>query len=237
MEAAVKFEDLQVVFQPIVDLRDGSLFAAEALVRCQVPQFRLPPVLFEHAVANNYCGRLGRAIREVTFSRCGGTRIFVNIHPIELSERWLVRPDDPIFSHDSDVYLEITESVPFSHYSLCVTVLREVRLRGQLHLVIDDLGSGFSSLKRISDLQPRVVKIDMGLVAGLDRNPRQQKLVESIVQLCINLGADVVAEGIETIDELKAVVDTGAHYGQGFLLARPAFPMPAVNWPLNGEEA
>ncbi len=237
MEAAITAEDLDVVFQPIVDLYDGSMFSAEALVRCKVPQFRLPPVLFEHAVANNYCGRLGRAIREVTFSRCPGLPVFVNIHPIELSERWLVRPDDPIFSHDTDVFLEITESVPFSHYSLCVTVLREVRLRGQLHLVIDDLGSGFSSLKRISDLQPRVVKIDMGLVAGLDRNPRQQKLVESIVQLCINLGAEVVAEGIETIDELKAVIDTGAHYGQGFLLARPAYPIPAINWPLSGEGA
>lgn len=231
MEAAVHPEDLNVVFQPIVDLRTGSQFAVEALARCSLPRFQWPPVLFEHAVANDYCGRLGRVIRDATFRRCDGLRVFINIHPAELSQRWLVRPDDPIFSHDREVYIEITESVPFSHYNLCVSVLSEVRMRGQLHLVIDDLGSGFSNLKRISDLQPEVVKLDMELIAGIEHNAAQHKLVTSIVRLCIDMGAVVVAEGIETFDELKAVIDTGAHYGQGYLLARPDYPIPSVNWP------
>jgi len=187
--------------------------------------------MFEHAVAHNYCGRLGRSIREATFSRCGGTPVFVNIHPAELSQRWLVQPDDPIFRHDHDVFLEITESVPFSHYSLCVSVLSEIRMRGQIKLVIDDLGSGFSNLKRISDLQPQVVKLDMELIAGLDQNKTQWRLVASIVRLCIDMGAVVVAEGIETKDELAAVIDTGAHFGQGYILARPSFPIPSISWP------
>lgn len=231
MEAVVCRDDLSVVFQPIVDLTDGSLYAVEALVRCTVPRFQWPPVLFEHAVAHNYCGRLGRTIREATFSRCGGTPVFVNIHPAELSQRWLVQPDDPIFSHDHDVFLEITESVPFSHYSLCVSVLSEIRIRGQIKLVIDDLGSGFSNLKRISDLQPQVVKLDMELIAGIDQNETQRRLVTSIVRLCIDMGAVVVAEGIETKDELTSVIDTGAHFGQGYLLARPSYPIPAITWP------
>lgn len=233
MEAALQPSDLNIVFQPIVDLRNGSLFAVEALVRCSLPRFQWPPVLFEHAVANDYCGRLGRLIREVTFQRCDNIPVFVNIHPAELSQRWLVRPDDPIFSHDRDVYLEITESVPFSHYNLCVSVLSEVRMRGQLNLVIDDLGSGYSNLKRISDLQPEVVKLDMELIAGIDQNPTQHKLVTSLVRLCIDMGASVVTEGIETVEELKAVIDTGAHYGQGYLLARPQYPIPSINWPID----
>ncbi|MBN1653616.1 MAG: EAL domain-containing protein [Deltaproteobacteria bacterium] len=232
MESALNAADLGVVFQPIVNLQNGSLFAVEALVRCEIPRFQWPPVLFEHAVAHHYCGRLGRAIRDVTFKLCGGVPVFVNIHPAELSQRWLVRPDDPIFSHDNDVYLEITESVPFSHYSLCVSVLSEIRRRGQLKLVIDDLGSGFSNLKRISDLQPQVVKLDMELVAGIDRNATQRRLVASIVRLCIDMGAWVVAEGIENEDELSAVIDTGAHFGQGYLLARPAYPIPEIQWPI-----
>jgi len=187
--------------------------------------------MFEHAVAHNYCGRLGRVIREATFSRCGGVPVFVNIHPAELSQRWLVQPDDPIFRHDHDVFLEITESVPFSHYSLCVSVLSEIRMRGQIKLVIDDLGSGFSNLKRISDLQPQVVKLDMELIAGIDQNETQRRLVASIVRLSIDMGALVVAEGIETKDELAAVIDTGAHFGQGYLLARPSYPIPSIMWP------
>lgn len=231
MEAVISPNDLSVVFQPIVDLTNRSLYAVEALVRCTVPRFQWPPVLFEHAVAHNYCGRLGRMIREATFSKCGGIPVFVNIHPAELSQRWLVQPDDPIFSHDHDVFLEITESVPFSHYSLCVSVLSEIRMRGQIKLVIDDLGSGFSNLKRISDLQPQVVKLDMDLIAGTDQNAAQKRLVTSIVRLCTDMGAVVVAEGIETKEELAAVIDTGAHFGQGYLLARPSYPIPSITWP------
>jgi EAL domain-containing protein (putative c-di-GMP-specific phosphodiesterase class I) len=223
--------DLNVVFQPIVDLRTHRLFALEALVRCTARGFQSPSILFEHAVKHAYTGRLGRLIREITVARCGGIPIFTNVHPCELSERWLVRPDDPIFSHDTDVYIEITEAVPFSHYEHCVSVLRELRSRGRVHLVIDDLGAGFSNLKRIVDLQPAVVKLDIELIHGIDREPRQLALVKSIVSMCRGQGAQVVAEGIETVHELAAVIDSGVQYGQGFLLARPAFPVPPISWP------
>ncbi len=229
--AAVRVEDLSVVFQPIVDLSTRGVFAYEALVRCKTPGLESPPKLFEHAVAHGYCGRLGRQIRQLTVEGCRGVPIFTNVHPEELSQRFIVQPDDPIFGHDSDVYIEITESVPFSHYDRCVSVLSELRTRGSVHLVIDDLGSGFSNLKRIVDLQPRVVKIDMALVRGLDKRPRQLALVRSIVAMCEDQGAFVVAEGIETAGELNAVIDAGCPYGQGYLLARPSFPPPESIWP------
>jgi EAL domain-containing protein (putative c-di-GMP-specific phosphodiesterase class I) len=68
-------------------------------------------------------------------------------------------------------------------------------------------------------------------VRGIEKSRRQQILVRQVVSLCQELGAKVVAEGIETVDELSAVCDTGAHYGQGYLFAKPAFPMPSVRWP------
>lgn len=171
-------------------------------------------------------------MREITFSQCSGIPIFVNIHPVELSERWLVRPDDPIFSYDHEVYLEITESVPFSHYDLCVSVIRELRQRGQVHLVIDDLGSGYSNFKRISDLYPEFVKLDIDLIKGIDTNQRQQELVASTVSLCTNMGAEVIAEGIETVEQLKTVMKIGIRYGQGFLFGMPAYPIEDLKWPL-----
>jgi EAL domain-containing protein (putative c-di-GMP-specific phosphodiesterase class I) len=228
--------DLSTVFQPIVALEGGAVLAYEALVRCSAHQLS-PTALFERAAADRSAGRLGRMVREIAVPLCSGTPLFVNLHPSELEEGWLVRPDDPIFSHDDDIYLEITESAPLTHFELCASVLREVCGRVGVHLVIDDLGAGYSNLKLIADLQPRVVKLDRNLIQDLDRKPRQQKLVAIVVHLCHELGALVVAEGIETNGEYEAVRDSGAQYGQGYLFARPSFPMPAITWPPPPTEA
>lgn len=141
-----------------------------------------------------------------------------------------MQPDDPIFQHSEDVYLEITEDVPLSHFAQCQHMLSEVRGRG-VHLVVDDFGAGYSNVKYIADLNPRVVKLDRMLIAGLTLGSRMYKLVASVIQLCTDLGAKVVAEGIETETELEAVIAAGARYGQGYLLARPATPLPPVRWP------
>jgi EAL domain-containing protein (putative c-di-GMP-specific phosphodiesterase class I) len=232
LAAIVEPEDLSVVFQPIVDLQARRLFAYEVLTRCSKPDFKDPTALFARVVSGNCCGRLGRMVREIAIPLCSGVPLFVNVHPVELTEGWMVRPDDPVLSHDHDIYLEITESMSFSHFQLCMDVLKELRSRSGVHLVVDDLGAGYSNLKRIADLEPAVVKIDIDLVRNIHLHKRQQHLVRALVTLCGELGAKVVAEGIETRDELRAVIDTGAHYGQGFVLARPGFPVPKVTWPL-----
>jgi EAL domain-containing protein (putative c-di-GMP-specific phosphodiesterase class I) len=170
-------------------------------------------------------------IREVAVPLSAGRQLFLNVHPHELSERWLVRPDDPVFAHDAEVFIEVTEEVPMRHFDLCLSVIRELRHRGGIHLVIDDLGAGYSNLKSIADLEPSVVKLDRQLVAGLDRNWRQQRLVSWVVRLCHDLGARVVGEGVETAGEYLALLDTGAQLGQGYLFARPGYPMPPVTWP------
>ena len=229
---ALTAADIEVVFQPIVGLASGIAYGYEALVRCQTPALENPLTLFEQAVRDRSAGYLGRLIRDVAFSRCSGQLVFVNLHPAELSSRWLVRPDDPLNYHDAPVFLEVTESAAFEYFDLCQGALAEVCARSGAFLVIDDFGAGYSNLKRVIDLEPAIVKLDRELITGIDRSRRQQELVKYVVQLCEGLGARVVAEGIETIDELKAIRDTGAHFGQGYLLARPAYPIPEVTWPL-----
>ena len=192
-------EDLGVVFQPIVDLHTGLSVAHEALVRCSIQEYQNPLVLFEQATRENTCGRLGRSIREVTFRKVEGP-VFVNIHPNELSSRWLVRPDDPLNFHNSSVYLEITESATFTHFDLCMSVLREICHRTGAFLVVDDFGAGYSNLSRIIELEPAYVKLDRALIERLDMSSRKMKLVRHIVELCHDLGASVVAEGIERDD-------------------------------------
>jgi EAL domain-containing protein (putative c-di-GMP-specific phosphodiesterase class I) len=223
--------DVFIVYQPLVDLKSHKVFAYEALARTRAPEFDGPLSLFAAAVAERCTGELGRLLRALSLQGCATHPLFLNLHPAELDESFIVQPDDPIFQHSEDVYLEITEGVPLSHFRLCQNMLAEVRGRG-VHLVVDDLGAGYSNLKYIADLHPRIVKLDRDLIAGLTQNTRLFKLVVAIVRLCSELDAKVVAEGIETQTELQAVIAAGARFGQGYFLARPAFPPPTVEWPL-----
>lgn len=222
---------VHVAFQPIVRFDSGEVFAYEALARPDHPAFAGPLPLFAAAEAEGLCGPLGRLLRQLSVEGCPDTRLFLNIHPRELDEGYLVRPDDALYLHDLPVYLEITESLPlhlFPHYK---ATLAEVKSRG-VRIAIDDLGAGYSNLKYIADLEPAVVKIDRDLVTAMHLNERLIRLVQSIVRLCESLDAEVVAEGIETVEEYEVLREVGVHYGQGYLLARPAFPPPPLAFPV-----
>jgi EAL domain-containing protein (putative c-di-GMP-specific phosphodiesterase class I) len=232
MIGCVPRSQLSCVYQPIVDLQDGRPVAYEVLARCSVPGLTNPAMLFKRAAAERFCGLLGRTLRQIGSDQCKGIPLFLNVHPNELSDRFVIQPDDPMYGHDDDVFVEITESVPFSHYDLCASMLREIRARGGVHLVVDDLGAGYSNLKRIADLEPAVVKLDRELVTNLDHNRRQRVLVQAVVSMCVDLGAKVVAEGLETWDEVRAVRDCGCHYGQGYALGRPDRAVVPPIWKL-----
>lgn len=150
-DGLVRLDDFSTVFQPVVRLADGGLFCYEALVRC--PSVNLSPAgLFAQAASLRSAGRLGRMIREVAVSLCSGTPLFVNLHPSELEEGWLLRFDDPLFAHDDDIYLEVAESVPTTHADLCESVLAAACADTGVYLVVDDFGARSSNLQLIADL-------------------------------------------------------------------------------------
>lgn len=223
-------EHLGVVYQPIVAAHTGKLFAYEVLVRCNVPELASPLTLFERAVQERGCGRLGRLIREEAMSLEVPAPLFLNVHPDELGERWLVRPDDPIGFSKDPVYLEITETAAFEHHDLCNSVLREVCARTRARLVIDDFGAGHSNMTRLLDLEPAIVKLDLKLVRDVHASSRKRAVIQYVTALCHELGASVVAEGIEVPEELACLQELGVDYAQGYLLGRPANPPPRVTW-------
>lgn len=220
---------IHCAYQPIVDLRTRRTFGFESLVRCQHKDYPNALAVIEAAVAQGFMGELGRELRRMTVEQVPGYALFINLHPVEFDHGWLVRPDDATALHPHDVFLEITESVPLTHFRHCHSVLKEMRAKG-LKLAVDDLGAGYSNLKYIADLAPEVVKLDRMLVANLDRDARLRTLVGAIVDLCNKLGARVVAEGIETREELLAAMEAGAHYGQGYFLGRPHPEPKPVDW-------
>jgi EAL domain-containing protein (putative c-di-GMP-specific phosphodiesterase class I) len=229
IKQALEAGKFYIAYQPLVDLQRKTTYAYEALVRSEAPEFPNALFIIRAAVEARMMGTLGRALRRLAVEGCPSFPLFLNIHPDEFDEGWLVRPDDSMTEHDKDIYLEITESVPLSHYRHCHSVLREIRAKG-MKVAIDDLGAGYSNLKYIADLYPEVVKLDRELIANLTCGSRLHTLVKSIVDLCRKQGARVVAEGIETREEMLAVIETGAHYGQGYFLARPDRVLPIVEW-------
>src|SRR5687767_9128515 len=91
--------DIKVVYQPVVDLRTKKVFAYEALVRSKAAEFDSPMSLFAAAVQHACTGELGRIIREMAIEGCPTHPLFLNIHPAELNDKFVVQPDDPIFQH------------------------------------------------------------------------------------------------------------------------------------------
>jgi EAL domain-containing protein (putative c-di-GMP-specific phosphodiesterase class I) len=222
-----------MVFQPIVDLKRRRVFAYEALVRPQL--YKSPPELIADAAKHSRLGELGRMLREAAIAGCPDTPLFINVQPDELLEHFLVQPDDPIFRHGEDVYVELTEAVPLQRLDLVAHMMNEMRGRG-IHIVVDDLGSGYSNLRYLADLMPRVVKLDRELVTGLAPGTRRFQLVRGLVNLCNDLDALVVAECIETPQEMAAAIEAGCHLGQGYVIARPANPPPPMTWPLPAQK-
>jgi EAL domain-containing protein (putative c-di-GMP-specific phosphodiesterase class I) len=229
LEETLRDRRFGMVFQPIVDLARQKIFAYEALVRPHL--YASPPALIADSAKQGRLGQLGRTLREASIAGCPDFPLFLNIQPDELLEHYLVQPDDPIFSHGEQIYLELTEVVPLQRLQLVAQMLGEIQARG-VHVVVDDLGSGYSNLRYLADLQPKVVKLDRELVTGLQPGTRRFTLVRGLVSLCTDLGAQVVAECIETKEELSAAMEAGCHLGQGYVLARPANPPPPIVWPL-----
>jgi EAL domain-containing protein (putative c-di-GMP-specific phosphodiesterase class I) len=124
------------------------------------------------------------------------------------------------------VLLELSEHEPVQDYDALAEALAPFRAAG-LRLAIDDVGAGFSSLRHIVVSAPDVLKIDRSLVSGVAADPVRTVLIRSLVDFARGLGAQVVAEGVETAEDAAALRALGVDYGQGWYFGRPAVPAPS----------
>lgn len=118
------------------------------------------------------------------------------------------------------VVLELTEHEPVEDYAAMQRALADLRERGA-RLAVDDAGAGFASLRHIIDLHPDVIKIDIDIIRGVDRDPGRAAIADMLVRFAERMGAGVVAEGIETETEQKALMQIGDMWAQGYLFGRP----------------
>lgn len=224
---------LWMAYQPIINWSRQEMFGFEALLRTTDPEFPNPGVLIAAAEKLELLNPLGQTIRSsvaATLTKYWGTAAaFVNLHTRDLFDDLLFAADAPLSAHASRVVLEITERESIDHIGDLPSRIERLRAMG-FRIAIDDLGAGYAGLNAIAQLEPDVVKIDMSLVRGVEKERTKRRLISSIVGVCRDLNIQVVAEGIETAGERDALIELGCDLLQGYLFSKPQREFEAVRW-------
>jgi EAL domain-containing protein (putative c-di-GMP-specific phosphodiesterase class I) len=215
---------LTAAFQPIVDLHERRTVGVEALTRFPPTPPMSVEEWFRTAADAGMSADLEIAALQNALTTAGpalapGTFLAVNVSPgVVVTPAFvdtIVRGFDP-----ARLVIEITEHAPVDDYRQLVGALRPLRNAGA-RLAIDDAGAGFASLRHVLRLAPDFIKLDLSLVHHIDADPVRRALATSLITFAEEVGATIVAEGIETRFELETLVSLGVRYGQGFHLGRP----------------
>lgn len=215
---------LSAVFQPIVHLASGTTIGYEGLIRFPASSELTPTQWFSAA------RRLGRGLDLEHAALCtilNAARHIPSDHPVtaNLSPSAALEPtnQDLLAAQDRALVVEITEHEPFpDDLGPGLTHLRE---RG-ISVAVDDAGAGYASFTQLLRLRPDIIKIDGELIAGIDDDPVKRALATALNSLASELHAKLVAEAVETPNQLQTLIRLGIEYGQGLYLGRPQ-PDPA----------
>ncbi len=227
---------LSALFQPIIDLGTGNFVGFEGLIRGPADSPLHSPInLFGAAEQQGLHLELEMLSRQTVleaFARLDlSGKLFLNVSPEAMTHPSFKNGQTLAFMgriglNPERVIIEITENQPTFDFAGMRDALLHYRSMG-FQIAIDDLGEGFSSLRLWSELRPEFIKVDMHFVQGVDRDPVKRQFLKSIQQIAESCGAQVIAEGVETMAELKVIRDIGIALGQGYFIARPS-PTPPL---------
>ncbi|AFM40690.1 diguanylate cyclase (GGDEF) domain-containing protein [Desulfosporosinus acidiphilus SJ4] len=230
---------IKTAFQPIIETRNGEIFGFEALTR--IPEstcFNNISDLFPFAekIGQLYpietlCRR--QAIKAYPDVRQDKELLFLNINPqILLDPEFASGQTRKMLNEKgiapSQVVLEITERSAIENYAIFREALDHYRGQGYL-IALDDLGAGYSSLQSVAELHPDFLKVDRSLISGVHADPTKWALLETFVTFSKRIGCSIIAEGVETDEEMRTVVQLGVDYVQGFFAAKPDFKRKSIN--------
>ncbi len=229
-------EGLHMWVQPVIDLRQGCITRVEALARLRAPdgQWAMPaaflPWFGASEITRLFTLGLDKALQHLRAWEAQGMRtgLSINLAPEVLLQpdcaRWITQALERAVVQPGRLHLELLESADFPDPQARDAAVRALSDLG-VHLEMDDLGSGYSSLLRLRSLPFQTVKIDQGLVREAEKEPRRViGFIGSLIRLAHTLELDVVVEGLESPGLIEVAAILGADQGQGFALAHP---MPA----------
>lgn len=231
LERIILEEQLSTVYEPIVRLSDRHVIGYEALTRGPVGTgLEGPHRLFSVAYSSSLEYELDSLCRRLALRNAVGIgpdqKLFLNILPTSVHD-----PDfgdlrvremlDRMGLAPMNLVLEISEREAISNFQIFREAIGHFSNLG-FGIALDDIGSGYSSLETALELAPDYLKIDMSLVRGIDDHPPKQELLRGLQSLAEKLRAEVIAEGIETEEELEALSELGIRCGQGYAIGRGA---------------
>ena len=220
--AVIGTDRLNMVFQPVIDVALGKVVGYEALARFNGEPARAPDVWFNEA----HDVQLGLRLETVAFDKAlaalsaipADAYLALNASPQMILSGTLARAlaTAPL----ARLMLEVTEHSSIPDYGVLSEALAALR-KGGLRLAVDDAGSGYASFRHILKLKPDVIKLDQSLIRDIDIDPGSRALAAALITFAAQTGSGVVAEGVETEDELATLRTLGVSTAQGFLLGRP----------------
>jgi EAL domain-containing protein (putative c-di-GMP-specific phosphodiesterase class I) len=232
LRTALRTGGLRLAYQPIVHLADRLVVGAEALLRWDhAVRGAIPPDVFIPIAEQ--CGLIhpiggwvmDRACDDFSaLHRDGGLYIAVNVSVRQLTGRsfagWIDQVLDAKNLSPAGLTIEVTEGALMEDDGSIGRAFAQLRSRG-VRIAIDDFGTGYSSLARLQRLPVDIVKLDRAFVTALDSRPEARVMAAAILHLSTAIGAEIIAEGVETEAEAAILLDLGYTTAQGFLFARP----------------
>ena len=236
---ALDRDELRLHYQPILEMATGEVSGFEALMRWQqadgtiVPPAEFIPIAEETGVIVRIgAWALLEAMTQLrTWIDAGICSPKANMS-VNVSPRQLADPTFSIVVNDamtqsrvspSLLWLEVTEGIMISEPDVALATLRRLRSLG-VRVAIDDFGTGYSSLSSLQQFPLQRIKIDRAFVQGVADNSNDCALVRTIIAMGFSLGLDMVAEGVETLDQLRILSELGCTKAQGYLISRPIPP-------------
>ncbi|MFO8061535.1 MAG: EAL domain-containing protein [bacterium] len=237
LEYIIVNNEIDMVYQPIIYMDDLSVLGYEALARVENAGFlSSTEILFSYAVETDMLLDLERICRTNAIKRIPGKlkgkKLFLNS-----SAKGIYDPEFQSRKFDSflkdngmsneDVVIEITERLAVSDYHAFTSSIKILKDKGY-KIAIDDMGAGYSSLRTIAEIKPDYLKYDMALIRDIHQNLIKKDLLETLIPFTERLGANIIAEGIETENEYHVLKKLGIKFGQGYYFARPSYPFPEI---------
>jgi EAL domain-containing protein (putative c-di-GMP-specific phosphodiesterase class I)/AmiR/NasT family two-component response regulator len=222
IDRVITRHEMQMAFQPVFDVATGTLVGVEALARFPVQPLQGPDRWFADAesvgmatelelfAVDAALGALQKLPRNVFLA--------VNVSPgtVLTSQLESRLPSDVA----SRVVIELTEHVPVEDYDVVNDAVDVLRKRGA-RIAVDDTGAGYAGFRHLINLRPDIVKLDISLTRGIDRDPGRRALASALVQFSSDTATKLIAEGVETRDEMSTLRQLHVGWAQGFYLGRP----------------
>ncbi len=226
IRAVLARDSIELVFQPIADLRDGRVLGVEALARFTADPPRTPDVWFSEAKEVGLDLELELQAIQLALDLRDKIPpdlfLSLNVSPETLASGALETLIDGV--PGERLIFELTEHAPVADYAPLRSAVDSLRKRG-VRIAVDDAGAGFASWQHILKLAPDMIKLDLALTRDIDDDPVRRALATALVNFAGETGAAIVAEGIETAQEQETLSRLGITIGQGYHLARPR-PLP-----------